>query len=522
MSHEQSKTNSINTSGDDDKVNASFIDQQAELSNESPAGINPPLRDNSTTSGASSNVTNSSENMSSSLGSPTSTNVSLIPDGLRPNFHNQKRKSSLGQNNPQSLPTSRPIMEEKDDKLDLSGGGSGGGSSSCPSNSNNPGSTITPSNPPTGISHINNIAQADIPDTGDSTPIGDSSLNEDLSSKAQRTKLNAKDICLILYLVVTYKPFKYIGDRNLSQTKKWEMIQSKYAELKQQERLKHNANNNHTLIIPTVRTLQRQLSSALKKAKLRKSNNDLNNDLPVFRNINRHSSLADLELATLELFELSETLKSGKVADSVLLEYSLMINSHDANLQSLEETSTGSQSNSGPGSTSGIPIVAENLPTSKPGSFSSSTSPQELSDTNMDQTSTYSKSVSGDTPKNLLNISNLTHNETLEPGQALTSLNSTRDSLKTFMADNSTSDQTILSLIETLIKEHNFLQRQHLMEISRLIDNNNNLIQQNKLFQLEQSNINRTLINDVINYMKNNSNITNETIKSFNDMIDFK
>lgn len=149
--------------------------------------------------------------------------------------------------------------------------------------------------------------------------------SDDLSIKNNvRSKLTTSDIKLILYLIITIKPFKYIGDRSLSQTKKWELIQKRFSEIKQ----KSDNFASSGVIIPTVRTLQRQLSSAIKKCKLRNKTNLLQNkNDPIFKNIKEDSSLMDLEMAVSELFELSETLKNGKIANSSLLELSL--ESHD-------------------------------------------------------------------------------------------------------------------------------------------------------------------------------------------------
>ncbi|CAH6719196.1 hypothetical protein CLIB1444_02S03070 [[Candida] jaroonii] len=147
--------------------------------------------------------------------------------------------------------------------------------------------------------------------------------SDDLSIKNNvRSKLTTSDIKLILYLIITIKPFKYIGDRSLSQTKKWELIQKRFSEIKQKS---NDSSGNPGVIIPTVRTLQRQLSSAIKKCKLRNNSESLLNNKhdPIFRNIKEDSSLMDLELAVSELFELSETLKNGKIANSSLLELSL-------------------------------------------------------------------------------------------------------------------------------------------------------------------------------------------------------
>ncbi|RCK65030.1 hypothetical protein Cantr_00953 [Candida viswanathii] len=89
------------------------------------------------------------------------------------------------------------------------------------------------------------------------------SVITDHMKNPHRIKLAPDEIKLIMYLIVEIKPFKYVGDKSLSQTKKWELIQSKYYEAKRQER-------DSEFIVPTVRTLQRQLTAGLKKAEERR------------------------------------------------------------------------------------------------------------------------------------------------------------------------------------------------------------------------------------------------------------
>lgn len=89
------------------------------------------------------------------------------------------------------------------------------------------------------------------------------SLKIDHMKNPHRIKLAPDEIKLIMFLIVEIKPFKYIGDKSLSQTKKWELIRTRYYDAK--------ANNKDVeVIVPTVRTLQRQLTAGLKKAETRR------------------------------------------------------------------------------------------------------------------------------------------------------------------------------------------------------------------------------------------------------------
>lgn len=148
--------------------------------------------------------------------------------------------------------------------------------------------------------HNNTTDHINSSDKTDGSPIGSSS----------RTKLSFKDIRLILYLIINIKPFKYIGDRSMNQTKKWKMIQHKYKLMKDP--------TDRGTVVPTIRTLQRQLSGAVRKAKYRKK--DRPSAEPLFKSITTTSSLPEMEQAVLELYELSDTLKNGKIVDSSLLE----------------------------------------------------------------------------------------------------------------------------------------------------------------------------------------------------------
>lgn len=119
-----------------------------------------------------------------------------------------------------------------------------------------------------------------------------------------RSRLSHADVKLILFLIVQIKPFKYVGDRTLSQSRKWDLIQQKLEQYKL--RSQHPA-----VVVPTVRTLQRQMATALRKAQLR---NQTDHYVPflVFTALSRSSPLVDLELAVLELYNLSEAYKTGQ------------------------------------------------------------------------------------------------------------------------------------------------------------------------------------------------------------------
>lgn len=142
------------------------------------------------------------------------------------------------------------------------------------------------------------------------------SPNNSLNKTSHRTKLSTQDIRLILYLIVRIKPFKYVGDRKISQTRKWELIQSRYEEIKRSETTVL-VNDQDEIIVPTVRTLQRQLANAIKKAKIRTGGSVSSKPGKyLFNSITRKSSTSELEMALLELFESSEKLKNGKASGS--------------------------------------------------------------------------------------------------------------------------------------------------------------------------------------------------------------
>lgn len=127
----------------------------------------------------------------------------------------------------------------------------------------------------------------------------------DISSAARhRSRLSHSDVKLILFLIVQIKPFKYVGDRTLSQSRKWDLIQQKL----EQYKLRHGL---LAAVVPTVRTLQRQMATALRKAQHRHQTDHYEPFL-VFATLSRTSLLADLELAVLELYNLSEAYKTGQ------------------------------------------------------------------------------------------------------------------------------------------------------------------------------------------------------------------
>lgn len=135
-----------------------------------------------------------------------------------------------------------------------------------------------------------------------------------------RSKLSIQNVRILLYFIFEIKPFKYVGDRSINQTRKWEIIQEKYAQSRK------NDSFETEFVVPTVRTLQRQLASAIKKAKLKKeamnnkgikiSEEDITS---LFKSIGPDSSTETLELALLELHEYSERLKNGKASNSPIM-----------------------------------------------------------------------------------------------------------------------------------------------------------------------------------------------------------
>lgn len=126
-----------------------------------------------------------------------------------------------------------------------------------------------------------------------------------LLATRQRSRLSHSDVKLILYLIVQIKPFKYVGDRTLSQSRKWDLIQQKF------ERYKLSRGTT-PISVPTVRTLQRQMATALRKAQTLQLADPPRAPFDVFRHLLLQSLLADLERAVLELYNLSEAYKTGQ------------------------------------------------------------------------------------------------------------------------------------------------------------------------------------------------------------------
>ncbi|CUM68336.1 uncharacterized protein PRCAT00006058001 [Priceomyces carsonii] len=148
---------------------------------------------------------------------------------------------------------------------------------------------------------------------GQSCETSDDSLGSSVDFRGgQRIKLTSHEVKLILYLIVEVKPFKYIGKRSVSQSKKWELIQKEFSDTFKEK-------SNERNVVPTVRTLQRQLANAIKNAKkkrenrVNKSEKSHEEDLGIILNsLTRESSKSDLENAILMLNELSENIKTGK------------------------------------------------------------------------------------------------------------------------------------------------------------------------------------------------------------------
>lgn len=514
---------------------------------------------------------------------------------------------------PQASDHSKPDTSSSLNTPGELGSQTAGGASSVETNDDSvdPGGNTNNSN-----NHNAGINRA-ILDNIEGTPIAeDSSLIDDTLIKTNpRTKLGVQDIRIILYLIISIKPFKYIGDRTLSQTKKWELIQSEFSKYKQQK-------NQSNTIIPTIRTLQRQLSAAIKKAKQRRKSilgaND--QETPLFKTITMDHSLDDLELASLELFELSETLKNGKLANSSLLEYSLILsNEIDANDKKLDHGNLFSESHSDQSvsrpastSTSGStsqaqqksqvphpqqPLPSRNVPQQPhpqfahqppphpspyqqspppghqfpyhqqppasggysaspipnpvfpmqhsmpaeiqfPGYHSHGRPPQPLLPLPLPQHA-YRGSVPGNVPgASIAGTSDPgSFNPPVRP-EVLNELNDTRKSLKALISkednDKHSSDDPkpdtdkdklkhkghdIVQLLESLIDKSNRLQQDNHNELLKLIDRNNRMIELNKRFQVEQSDINKSLISDVVTYLKEHPSVPKDTINSIYQMI---
>lgn len=137
------------------------------------------------------------------------------------------------------------------------------------------------------------------------------SSHDDAGRPAHRTKLTTHDVRLILFLIIRTRPFKYVGDRGLSQTKKWRLIQQQYADIKAADL--GPSSTAAEIVVPTVRTLQRQLATAIKKARFRLPPETPLPETPEqVTAVSRESLLNDLELALYELHHLSDRLKAGK------------------------------------------------------------------------------------------------------------------------------------------------------------------------------------------------------------------
>lgn len=122
--------------------------------------------------------------------------------------------------------------------------------------------------------------------------------------RSNRAKLSTDDVKLILFLINKIKPFKYLGDNSYSQTKKWDLIQRDFAAIRKD-----------LLNIPTVRTLQRQLATALKKATARRDHRrslGIHTD-NLITTLSLDSSIEELESAILDLNDASEKLRNNKI-----------------------------------------------------------------------------------------------------------------------------------------------------------------------------------------------------------------
>lgn len=171
--------------------------------------------------------------------------------------------------------------------------------------------------------------------TSANTPLNTSILEDAINTSAlhmkniHRTKLTTYDVKIILFLIIEVRPFKYVGDRSVSQTRKWELIQDKYSLLKHAD-----YPGDQKIIVPTVRTLQRQLATAIKKATIKReekkaqgeyliddTSSILSHDEDhyvknIVKDISINSSVSQMEWAILLLNDLSDKLKSGKVASN--------------------------------------------------------------------------------------------------------------------------------------------------------------------------------------------------------------
>lgn len=355
------------------------------------------------------------------------------------------------------------------------------------SNAHKSNSDISISNTSMDESSSNQTTVNDYESNGDSNSI--------IFKNNHRTKLTSQDVRLILYLTINIKPFKYVGDRSLSQTKKWEIIQTKFAEIKRK-----NSDGYLEVIVPTVRTLQRQLATAIKKAKLRRQNNkgnkenkNLDSSYFILSTINKDSSLNDLELALLELNDLSEKLKTGKGTNTpvaIELPNANILQSFDLNKSITSPIETSN--------------VSANIPTTN-------------STPNNAQFAASSARLSSKSSSLILNV------------------NDTYNNIRKTMSDNSSSysQQNLYNLLEKLLNEYTEFQIQQQKENTRIIEDNikfikeqnercNKIIESNNRFQKEQNDLNKQLILEVINTLSqdSNSSISNKSaLKSFHDLL---
>ncbi|KAF6068987.1 hypothetical protein FOB64_003624 [Candida albicans] len=166
--------------------------------------------------------------------------------------------------------------------------------------------------------------------TNNNAPIGENNKQQltkvaNFANNPHRIKLSNADIKIIMFFIIQIRPFKYLGNSGVTQANKWEEIRHKFMEYK---RNSHETN----FIVPTVRTLQRQLATAIKKAVCRRDSQRRNgvrtiqyHEIPdslteikedthySYNNISMDSTFAELETAVYELQELSNKIKYLKI-----------------------------------------------------------------------------------------------------------------------------------------------------------------------------------------------------------------
>lgn len=166
--------------------------------------------------------------------------------------------------------------------------------------------------------------------TNNNAPIGENNKQQltkvaNFANNPHRIKLSNADIKIIMFFIIQIRPFKYLGNSGVTQANKWEEIRHKFMEYK---RNLHETN----FIVPTVRTLQRQLATAIKKAVCRRDSQRRNgvrtiqyHEIPdslteikedthyLYNNISMDSTFAELETAVYELQELSNKIKYLKI-----------------------------------------------------------------------------------------------------------------------------------------------------------------------------------------------------------------